>query len=193
MKFAFGFVVGLLIAVLVVYFFICEKPAKGTKLHAGDEISDFEMIVWKPLDQTKWSRDGRDQVLKIIAQMEEKLAKASGSGKLEKDGTKAIGDAFGRNGTFVGHDGETYHGGKKIKKFFDKIVSDPDRSLTSIQFKLEVVYAEEFDWNKDESGADDPLHPIYFVISCSYFLDGVRYDPPGSTHCVHIRSCDCEI
>jgi hypothetical protein len=193
MKYVIGFVVGLLIAALVVYFFICEKPTKGTKLHASGLPSSFDEIVWKPLNEDAWSPDGRNQVLKIITQMEGKLKDANEGGKLGKDGTEAIMKVFGRNGTFVGHDGETYHGGKKIKKYFDKIVSDPDRSLSNIQFKLEVVYAEEFDWNRDGGGADDPLHPIYFVISCAYYLDGVRYDPPGSTHCVHIRSCDCEI
>lgn len=192
MKYVIGFVVGLLIAALVVYLLICPGRTPATVLHAGDVLSDFEPVVWNP-DSSEWSEEGKKQVRAIIAQMEIKLDKASGRGKLEKNGTKAISEAFGRNGSFVGHDGETYHGGKKIKKYFDKIVSDPNRSLENIQFQLEVVYAEEFAWNKDGLGEEDPLHPIYFVISCAYYLDGVRYDPPGSTHCVHIRSCDCEI
>jgi len=195
MKLIIGLVSGILIGVILVYIICCPKPSTGTILHASQRVPDLDpsRIIWKPESSTDWSPNGRKEVLGIIADMEEKLKMASVKGTLQKGGNIAIEIAFSRNGSFIGYDGITRHGGKKIKKYFDQIVSDPDRKITDIQFQLEVVYAEEFTWNTNGGLDEDPLHPIYFIISCSYNLDGKRYDPPGSTHCVHIRACDCEL
>jgi hypothetical protein len=171
---------------------IRSSDVKATGKPPGLQL-DPSRIFWKPADPSSWSKTGQGNVIQKIMKIEQDLRKISSKRKdlpLDASQIRDIGDFFGRNGRFTGHDGVTYLGGNDITQYF----SHPERNFSNVQFRLELVFAEEFSWNDpDDPRGDktDPLHPIYYILSCSFDLNGTFYDPPGSGNCIHIRACDC--
>jgi hypothetical protein len=98
---------------------------------------------------------------------------------------------YGPNGILTGHDGLTYRGDREISMYFHQLICC--HKVEDLKIEIKFVYAKEFtERAKNPNGSpEDIIHSLYFILSCSYRLDGQFVDPPSSTDCPHSRMCEC--
>lgn len=149
------------------------------------------VIMWEPSDPNAWSVGGQGQVLSIIQQMEARIRKIPLTGLVTDGMIAQVAAIYGDNGTMTGDDGTTYRGAREIAMYFRAL--SLCRKLADLRIEIKFVYAKEFtDRARDAGGKpEDIIHSLYFILSCSYRVNGQLVDPPSATLCAHSRTCEC--
>ncbi len=180
-------------ALCVLLALIVSVPSPGS---AGQTLqavpSEPAQIMWEP-DESAWSQASKDQVMKIIGDLQAEIAEINrlgAMGQLSDKAVEGIAKLHGKNGTFVAPNGKIHLGNKNIKKLFHS----GRARIKNFQIRLRFVYAKEFTevFNKKNGLPQDAVHSLIFVFSSSYMYDDKQVDPPSTAECTHVRLCECD-